>query len=90
LFTILQTQKKQFDQSQFVIELLLSSIILKKYSRHKIKAQPQDVLRSSTNKADRHDITEIVLKVALNTTTLTLTQAWSETAHSNISYRKIE
>jgi hypothetical protein len=28
---------------------------------------------SSTNKTDRHDITEILLKVALNTTTLTLT-----------------
>ena len=28
---------------------------------------------SSTNKTDRHDITEIVLKVALNTITLTLT-----------------
>ena len=26
---------------------------------------------SSTNKTDRHDITEILLKVALNTTTLT-------------------
>jgi hypothetical protein len=28
---------------------------------------------SSTNKIDRHDITEILLKVALNTITLTLT-----------------
>ena len=28
---------------------------------------------SSTNKTDRHDITEILLKVALNTITLTLT-----------------
>ena len=27
---------------------------------------------SSTNSADRHDITEILLKVALNTITLTL------------------
>jgi hypothetical protein len=27
---------------------------------------------SSTNKTDRHDIAEILLKVALNTTTLTL------------------
>jgi hypothetical protein len=27
---------------------------------------------SSTNKTDRHDITEILLKVALNTITLTL------------------
>jgi len=27
---------------------------------------------SSTNKTDRHDITEILLKVALNTTTITL------------------
>jgi hypothetical protein len=27
---------------------------------------------STSNKTDRHDITEIVLKVALNTTTLTL------------------
>jgi hypothetical protein len=26
---------------------------------------------SSTNKTDRHDITEILLKVALNTTTIT-------------------
>ena len=29
---------------------------------------------SSTNKTDRHDITEILLKVALNITTLTLTR----------------
>jgi len=29
-------------------------------------------LVSSTNKTDRHNITEILLKVALNTTTLTL------------------
>ena len=29
---------------------------------------------SSTNKTDRHDITKILLKVALNTITLTLTQ----------------
>jgi hypothetical protein len=28
---------------------------------------------SSTNKTDRHDITEILLKVALDTITLTLT-----------------
>jgi hypothetical protein len=28
---------------------------------------------SSTNKTDRHDIIEILLKVALNTITLTLT-----------------
>ena len=28
---------------------------------------------SSTNKTDRHDITEILLKVTLNTITLTLT-----------------
>ena len=28
---------------------------------------------SSTNKTDRHDLTEILLKVALNTITLTLT-----------------
>ena len=28
---------------------------------------------SSTNKIDRHDITEILLKVALNSITLTLT-----------------
>ena len=30
-------------------------------------------LATSTNKSDRHDITEILLKVALNTITLTLT-----------------
>ena len=30
-------------------------------------------LVSSSNKTDRHDITEVVLKVALNNTTLTLT-----------------
>ena len=29
---------------------------------------------SSTNKTDDHDVTEILLKVALNTITLTLTQ----------------
>jgi hypothetical protein len=36
---------------------------------------------SSTNKTDRHDITEILLKVALNTITLTYTRrvAFSET-----------
>jgi hypothetical protein len=32
----------------------------------------------STNKTDRHDITEILLKVALNTTTLTRTLAFSD------------
>ena len=32
---------------------------------------------SSTNKTDRHDITEILLKVTLNTITLTLTQVCS-------------
>ena len=31
---------------------------------------------SSTNKTDRYDITEILLKVALNTITLTLTQKY--------------
>ena len=31
-----------------------------------------ETLISSTNKADRHDVTEILLKVALNTITLTL------------------
>ena len=30
-----------------------------------------DFSSSSTNKTDRHDITEILLKVAINTTTLT-------------------
>jgi len=30
-----------------------------------------DTLVSSTNKTDRHDITEILLKLALNTITLT-------------------
>jgi hypothetical protein len=34
----------------------------------------QGTLVSSTNKTDWHNITEIVLKVALNTITLTLTQ----------------
>jgi hypothetical protein len=33
------------------------------------------VLRSSTNKADRHDITEILLKVALNTIAIPYTSA---------------
>ena len=34
---------------------------------------------SSTNKTDRHDITEILLKVALNALTLTLThKPWNE------------
>jgi hypothetical protein len=38
------------------------------------------VLRlSSTNKTDRHDITEILLKVALNTITLTLTSVYKIT-----------
>ena len=32
-----------------------------------------DIPVSSTNKTDRHDITQILLKVALNTITLTLT-----------------
>ena len=31
---------------------------------------------SSTNKTDRNDIAEIVLKVALNTTTLTIAGSW--------------
>jgi hypothetical protein len=33
---------------------------------------------SSTNKTDCHDITEILLKVALNTITLTLTDSFKE------------
>jgi len=38
---------------------------------------------SSTNKTDRHDITEILLKVALNTTNQTLSQfdVWSIRHH---------
>jgi hypothetical protein len=32
-----------------------------------------DEERTATNKTDRHDITELLLKVALNTITLTLT-----------------
>jgi hypothetical protein len=43
---------------------------------------------SSTNKTDNHDMTEILLKVALNTTTLTLTQSVSydnsHDIHSNL------
>jgi hypothetical protein len=35
------------------------------------------ILVSSTNKNDRHDITEILLKVALNT--ITTTMYWSKT-----------
>jgi hypothetical protein len=34
---------------------------------------------SSINKADRHDITDILLKVALNTKTLTITRYYSDT-----------
>ena len=33
----------------------------------------------SINKADRHDITDILLKVALNTITLTITRYYSDT-----------
>ena len=33
---------------------------------------PQDIPVSSTSKTERHDITEILLKVALSTITLTL------------------
>jgi hypothetical protein len=35
---------------------------------------------SSTNKTDRHDLTEILLKVALNTINLTLTQFYPFTS----------
>jgi hypothetical protein len=36
-------------------------------------------LTTSTNKADRHDITEILLKVPLNTTPLILLPQWALT-----------
>ena len=36
---------------------------------------------SPTNKTDRHDITEILLKVALNAITLTLTSAKTQHYH---------
>ena len=36
---------------------------------------PQGTLVSFTNKTDCHDITEILLKVALNTITITLTHS---------------
>ena len=39
-------------------------------------------LISSTNKPDCHDITEILLKVVLNSITLTLCIAWEE--HTNV------
>ena len=39
---------------------------------------------SSTNKTDRHDITEILLKVALNTITLTLC-SWQEQDYKQLS-----
>jgi hypothetical protein len=52
---------------------------------------------SSTNKTDRHDITEILLKVVLNTTALTQEgQTWElslEYVHdkwANLNYIKIE
>ena len=35
-----------------------------------------DTLVSSTNKTDCHDITEILLKVALNTNNQNIPQAW--------------
>ena len=42
---------------------------------------------SSINKIDRHDITEIVVKVALNTTTLTLNQLISGLIQALIYWR---
>ena len=41
---------------------------------------------SSTNKTDRHDITEILLKVALNTITLTTIQNTWITYHQSMYY----
>ena len=39
---------------------------------------------SSTNKTDCHKITEILLKVALNTTTLIVTLEWKNTSQVQI------
>jgi hypothetical protein len=41
---------------------------------------------SSINKTDRHDITKILLKVALNTITLTLYEVWSTKSNHSESY----
>jgi hypothetical protein len=40
---------------------------------------------SYTNKTDRHDIAEILLKVALNTITLTLIKTWNHIGGHNIT-----
>ena len=44
-----------------------------KLYKYKIQLLSPGTSVSSTTKTDRHDITEILLKVALNTITLTLT-----------------
>jgi hypothetical protein len=41
---------------------------------------------SSTNKTDRHDITEILLKVASNTMTLTITPLHSDIVESGVEH----
>jgi hypothetical protein len=44
-----------------------------------------DTSVSSTNKAARNDITEILLKVALNTTTITLTYHYRIEPYTNVN-----
>ena len=44
-------------------------------------------LVSSTNKTDSHDITEILLKVAFNTITLTLLLMYAKTFKIEVIYR---
>ena len=49
------------------------------FCTHGLAASLWFSLVSSTNKTDHHDITEILLKVALNTITLTLFYVWDPT-----------
>jgi len=44
---------------------------------------------SSTNKTDRHDTTEILLKVALNTKTPTLDKTYEKKSSHNITLNRM-
>ena len=60
------------------------------FSSNQLLGFSPDTLVTSTNQTDRHNITEILLKVALNTITLTLTSNRLRSLSTLTQYIKIE